>query len=337
MAILPRWIWDLGVTLVVAALAFTVVTDVVWVPSPVRVALVLPVVVFLPGYAIVNALYPARPSSERTQDRYVLRRMLGWPQRVALSVGISLVVVSTSALVANFSSYGIAPGPVVAAAAGLTVAFSLLAMAARAGISREHRVSVPGVSGIAAVWSRLTGPRRTLLSSGPFEPASDSHRLLNVFIVASVVIFAGSVAFVAAVPQSPANDAQFTEYSLLTRNADGEFTSENLPKSVSRGEQLDLHVGITNHEGERTTYTTVVLIQQLDDEGDRVENERQIGSFETTVDPGETKRPRYGFATSNAGETRVVFLLYRGEPPADPTVESAYRMVRLQFTVGGGN
>ena len=45
-----------------------------------------------------------------------------------------------------------------------------------------------------------------------------------------------------------------------------------------------------------------------------------------------------GTAREFAGEDRrVKFLLYRGEPPADPTAEGAYRDLHLWVQVSGGS
>lgn len=336
MAGLLRWTWDFLAAIVVSVLALVVAVDVVSVPAPVRVALLMPLVLVLPGYTVVSTLYPARRTLERDSEPHLLQRSLGGPQRLALSVGLSLVTIALSTFAYNFTSYGITPGPVATVATAITVLFSLFAIVARLRLPADHRAAVLGPGTLDAVRDRLTVPNRNLLTSRPFVPETGTQRLFNVLFVASVLVFAGSVVFVAAVPTSPATEGEFTEYYLLQKTGDGEFAAENFPESVSRGEQLTLYVGIENHEQSRETYTTVVLIQQVDDSGEQVLSQRQLGTFETTVDAGERTREGFEFSPSKSGETRVVFLLYKGDPPANPSMESAYRAVRLQFTVGGG-
>ncbi|WP_258871916.1 DUF1616 domain-containing protein [Pyrobaculum aerophilum] len=71
-------------------------------------------VLFLPGYALVEALYP------RGGDLSPL-------ERLALSIGLSLAVVPLVGLVLNFTPFGIRLAPVVISLAALTTALSLYA------------------------------------------------------------------------------------------------------------------------------------------------------------------------------------------------------------------
>ena len=69
---------------------------------------------FLPGYALIEALYPKRELDELT--------------RFALSIGLSLALVPLTGLVLNYTPWGIRLLPVTISIAGLTVVFLVVAL-----------------------------------------------------------------------------------------------------------------------------------------------------------------------------------------------------------------
>ncbi len=71
-------------------------------------------VLFLPGYALIEALYPQRELDELT--------------RFALSIGLSLALVPLTGLVLNYTPFGIRLLPVTVSIAGLTIIFLVVAL-----------------------------------------------------------------------------------------------------------------------------------------------------------------------------------------------------------------
>lgn len=71
-------------------------------------------VLFLPGYALIESLYPKRDLDELT--------------RFALSIGLSLAVTPLTGLVLNFTPFGIRLLPVAISLAGITVALLFVAL-----------------------------------------------------------------------------------------------------------------------------------------------------------------------------------------------------------------
>jgi hypothetical protein len=86
-------------------------------------------VIFLPGYAFTEMLFP-RTSSLRKENS------LDLVERVALSLLMSLVVVILVGLVLNYTVFGIAPTPAVLCLMILTVTFATV------GIARQFSFSV---------------------------------------------------------------------------------------------------------------------------------------------------------------------------------------------------
>ena len=71
-------------------------------------------VLFLPGYALIEALYPKRELDELT--------------RFALSIGLSLAIVPLTGLVLNYTPFGIRLLPVTISIAGITVVLLCLSV-----------------------------------------------------------------------------------------------------------------------------------------------------------------------------------------------------------------
>jgi uncharacterized membrane protein len=61
----------------------------------------------------------------------------------------------------------------------------------------------------------------------------------------------------------------------------------------------------------------------------------EIDRFNTRVPAGETKRVERAITPTKSGDRmRLSFLLYKGEPPQDPSPENAYRETHLWVSVG---
>jgi uncharacterized membrane protein len=72
-------------------------------------------VLYLPGYALVEVLYPERGGLKPLE-------------RLALSIGLSLAVVPLIGLVLNYTPWGIRLGPVIASLALFTLGISVVAL-----------------------------------------------------------------------------------------------------------------------------------------------------------------------------------------------------------------
>jgi len=108
---LSLWFWaTLGA--VIASLALVSVTS--GVALYLRYVFGSVLVLFLPGYALIEALYPKRELDELT--------------RFALSIGLSLALVPLTGLVLNYTPFGIRLLPVAISLAGLTVALLTVAL-----------------------------------------------------------------------------------------------------------------------------------------------------------------------------------------------------------------
>lgn len=320
---------DLLLTILFSALAAVGILIVDVTIAPIRVALALPLVLLLPGYAFVSALFPDPPTEDGAG--------FGTLERIALSVALSLAIVPSIAYVANFSPYGVTLLPIAVATVTWTVLFSLIGLLRRARRPPEDRYGI-GAGAVGTVAGLFTvRQRRRGETPGPFEPENQRHLLLNVFLVFSLLALVAGGAYMAfAAPSLPAEEPH-TELYLLSENDEGELTTTDLPTDLSGGETAPITVGIENHEGETQSYTAVVYQQEvaLSDDGREVEgigSEEELDRFETSVEDGETEQIGYDIGPTTDGDVYVWVLLYEGDAPGDPSPEDADQTTRLAFT-----
>ena len=113
------WFWAIiAISVATAALVLTVPEN-AYPLIYVRHALGLIMVLFLPGYTLINALFP-----EKEIDSI---------ESIALSVGLSLALVPTIGLILSYTPLGIRTTPITLSLLALTAAFASIALI------REHQ------------------------------------------------------------------------------------------------------------------------------------------------------------------------------------------------------
>lgn len=326
----------------VAVVAAVVVTGVV-VFAPVlngtllRVLVGLPFVLFVPGYALVAALFPERASDSTrgapadgdgttARDRRFVRprlpdgRSITGIERVVVSFGTSVTVVVLSGFALDVSPWSIRLGSVFLTLAGLTLLWTGVAVRRRRAVPPEEQFRVP-----FPAWS--TAGKTQLL-----EPETRVDLLLNVLLVVSVVVAAASGTYAVAV----SDDGEgFTELYLPAANetAGG---GVDYPVEFRRGESESLRIAITNRERQRLSYAVVVELQRTavaDGTVEVLESER-LRRLEVTLGQNETWNRSVSVTPNASGRhLRLAVLLYRDGVPERPTVDNAYRELHLWVDV----
>lgn len=314
--------------LAVGAAAGIVVTD-LFGGGLLRTALVLPTLLFCPGYALVSLLYPDVPGDPATRDRQ------GWSlttlERCGLAVAASVAIVPLIALVLNFTPYGIRTVPVVVGVTGVTTVLSLGALVSRFRVSSENRYHPrPLAWSRASVGRYLRAGPSSLRGRAPLEAENNRQRLLNLLVVASVLLLFSSVAYAAVGPTLPSDDGSYTELALLDSEGERLLGTE----APVGGSAIPATIAIENQEGQTESYTVVVQRQQVTvgEERTRVRQSSVVDTYRQTVEDGETVQIKRTF--DGGGESvRIQVLLFRGEAPSNPSADDAYRVTR--FWPGG--
>ena len=97
--------------------------------TPVRVLLGLLLVLFLPGYSLIAALFPGKDD-------------LDGIERIALSFGLSIAVVPLLGLALNYTPFGIRLVPILVVLSVFTVSLAVIAGVRRQGLSEGERFVV---------------------------------------------------------------------------------------------------------------------------------------------------------------------------------------------------
>jgi uncharacterized membrane protein len=328
------------VVVVVLALAATAATLLPFLAdTPLRAVLGFAFVLFGPGYALVAALFPGRAAAgcgndsataggggesaaagrdddgtvgDRDSDSAAERHDApGGPARAALGV-LSSVVLAAVLGGALSLTVGLGPASAVVTLAVVTFLCAGVAARRRRALPPEERFAVPVRS-----WAETA---RVALT----EPETRGDAALNVLLAVAVVVSVGGVAYATAVPGT---QERFTEFYLLAEGADGDLVAAGYPTEFAAGEPRSQYVGLTNREGETVSYTVLVQVQRVTVTNDsvRVREREELRRFTPEVADGEGWRRNHTVAPTMTGDRlRLTYLLYRGAPPAEPTVENAY-------------
>ncbi|WP_207589596.1 DUF1616 domain-containing protein [Halomontanus rarus] len=314
---------DLGAILAVTILFNAAMFAPIVRETPLRIPLVLAFVLFVPGYALVAALYPERGESptdggdDGSTPDMRFREGIDGPERVALSFGLSMVTVPIIGLLLTFTPWGIRLIPI---AIGIT-AFSLITT----GVAIIRRWSVPEVE-------RFRIPYSAWLASGRdriLRPDDRADAALTVLLIASVLLAAGSAGYAASIlPQ----DDEFSTVTLLTED-DGELVADEYPTEFEPGESQELVLAIDNQEEQPMDYTVVVVEQDAEivDNETTVHEQQELERFEVRLDHDETETVKQEIEpTLAADEIRIVWLVYpNGDVPDDPSTDNAAYSVYL--------
>lgn len=303
----------LAVGFVVVA-TVTVVTVPVLAQTPLRILFGLPFVLFVPGYAIVSALFPEAGGTDAGGG-------LSGLERLSLSIGASVAIMPFIGLGLNTSPVGITLMSVVASMSVVT--------GIATGVAGLRRQRVPAPNRLRIPYRRWLGRSRQQLTRT--ESAFDV--VLSLVLVVSLLLAAGTAGYAVL---TPSQEAPFTEFYLLTEGEDGTLVADNYPQEFTMGESKGLVVGVENHEHETVSYTVIVRLQKVAVSNDTttITEQETLRTFETRLAPEETQQWSHEVSPTIEGDrVRLTYLLFRDSVPAQPTVENAYRETHLWVSV----
>ena len=298
---------------VVAATAVTLAC--VYVPilngSVLRILFGVAMVLFIPGYALIAALFPGRGE-------------LDGIERVALSFGLSIAVVPLIGLALNYTPWGIRLDPILASLTFFTLAVTLVAWYRRLLLPAGERFSVPAREMLAAARLELFDPEASRLDRG-----------LSVLLVVSIVAALATTAYVIAVPKE---GEHFTEFYILGPGG----KAANYPTDFSAGSPQSLIIGVGNHEYREVPYT--IEIFALNQTFDTVTNRSTIHAvelldrFPLTVPHNETQELPWEFSIPSREYNRIEFLLFNETVPGEEIIgadriSASYRDLHLWVRV----
>lgn len=267
--------------------------------GPVRVALGLLFVLFLPGYALIAALFP------KDKD-------IDWIERVALSFGLSIAAVPLLGLLLNYTPWGIRLEPIVT-----TVLLFTFGMC---GIAYYRRMQMP-VEDRLSISIELQVP-----DWGDYDLLD---KVLTIALVISIVAAVAALTYVLVVPRE---GEKFTEFYILDRNG----MAQDYPTQLNVSEQGTVIMGVVNHEYEMINYSlTVVLVtvqfvfNSTTQRNDTIELSNQtLDTRPVLLEHERTWEEFLNFSIAQTGDYKLRFLLFRGAIQGEP-----YRNLHLWINV----
>lgn len=303
---LRQYPFDLAAVSLAAIGAYAVVTTLSS-GSALRLAVTLPLVLFLPGYAVAAVLFPGTESHRRVDTQSSRWSGVDVVERLAISFALSLTIVPLVVLVLPATSWGLGAEPIAATLGGVTVVAAQLGVVRRLRLPRADRFVVSPLTVLER--RRETGATVTL-----------STLVLGGAITLAVgALLLGLLA--------PTSAGGYSELGLYTEDEEtGELVAGDFPDEIAPGETVSVAVGLENQEGEHTEYTVVVQQQQVGADGE-VTARTELDRLEASVPDGERVTTETAVAPTPTVETddpvRIAFLMYEGEPPSDPTADNA--------------
>jgi uncharacterized membrane protein len=131
--------------------------------SFIRTALGLPLLIFLPGYALIAMLFPEKAGLE-------------WMERIALSVGLSVALVPLIGLLLNYTPWGIKEIPLLTSLSVFTLLMSGAAYARRRRLPEDRMFEVSFKASAFALMAEVLGKPESKTDENPQDITSHFFR-----------------------------------------------------------------------------------------------------------------------------------------------------------------
>jgi len=315
------------VDIILCLLASAFVVPLVFFPidNTIRIIFGLPFILFIPGYVLVFALFPAKKTD----------RGIDTLERLVLSFGFSIAVVPLIGLLLNYTPWGIRLEPIL-----FSVFFFILI------------ISLVGVYR----WRKTDPEERFNVSLHLKLPKQENKidRALTIILIIAIIIVIASLIYIITMPKT---GETFTEFYLLGPTG----KAEGYPRNLSINETATVLIGIANHENHLIDYTIEVwLINQTTiintQTGINETHYHQMWYLDTItitlphqqINTEETWQPQwtynYTFSIDTPGQFKLAFLLFTTpissyarsvdyHEIASQILSSAYRENHLWITI----
>jgi len=281
-----------------------------------RVLFGIPLVLFIPGYALIAELFPAAKD-------------LDGIERIALSFGLSIAIVPLVGLALNFTPWGIRLDPVVTCLCILTIGLCLAAQFRRAQVPENERFVVP-----------FAEMHRAFVGEFFNKPGSSrTDRILSLVLLVAIIAAVITTAYVIIVPKE---GERFTEFFILGNNE----KAADYPTTLLTGTNNSMFIGIGNHEYRTVNYTIETYFMNMT--FDPTTNTSSLNAMTpldrltVSVPDNQTVVMPYSFTATSAKYNRFEFLLFNETVPDDGVtgmdrINQSYRELHLWVTIGSSH
>ena len=219
---------DLMLVLLFAFLAYLFVLVPPFNQTPLRIIFALPILLFLPGYALIAAMFPRREE-------------LSSIERFTLSIGLSIAIFVFDGFAISVTAWRFRPEPIILSLSLITLILTLITFLVRLRIPKDERFYLD-----FSVFSRFFESLRS------DEKPTDIERALVIALVGSIIIASGMLIYAKVTFE----EERFTAFYILGEGG----KAENYPKEVYLLEDSSMIVGIENYEHAPANYTLQVKL-----------------------------------------------------------------------------
>ncbi len=248
--------------------------------SPLRTVLGLPMVLFLPGYALIAALFPGKDD-------------LDGIERIALSFGLSIAVVPLIGLGLNYTPWGIRLVPILVFLTNFTIIMSIVAIYRREALGNDA-FSVP--------FREIYGFLKAEVQE---KPESRLDRILTIILVISILASVMTLVYVVVTPKQ---GEKFTEFYILGP----ERMADDYRTQLEQGESVDVIIGVVNHEYSVVNYSIEIRL-----DNDTIETPQSLSHI--SLAHNVTWEKPVSFVPGVTGENmKLQYLLYKDGNITEP-------------------
>ncbi|MGB9132576.1 MAG: DUF1616 domain-containing protein [Methanosarcina sp.] len=187
-------------------------------------------VLFLPGYALTGAIFPAKKDLEGIE-------------RAVVSLGLSIAVVPIMGFGLNYTIWGIREIPVLTGLSVFTLLMCTVAYYMRSLLPEDEKFEV-------SFKASFLNTKTEILE----KPESKVDKALAVILIFLILISVGGLAYIIGTPKE---GDHFTEFYILGINR----TTGDYPTEFVQGENGTVFVGIINHEYRPVDYTMEIRLE----------------------------------------------------------------------------
>jgi len=291
----------------------------------IRIILGLPFRLFIPGYVLIFALFPTRKTD----------RGINLLERITLSFGFSIAIVSLIGFGLNYTTWGIRPESNLLCIFVFIIAVGALAIHQWNNVSIDERFKIN-------------------LSLSRFKSKSKLNRILNISIIISILL---AIIVIAYTSTTITHDEEYTVLYILSMDRD----TSHYQKNLIVGENSNVILGIINHEYETIDYNLEVWLINQSTNATEFENKDIImihnmwfiDSIQVTLEHKELNIEKaittqweynYSFSINRTGSFKLLFLLFTSPAEeyivdgdyfdiAEEKINSAYRQTHLWIKV----
>ena len=220
--------FDLMLVLLFAFLAYLFVLVPPFNQTPLRIGFALPILLFIPGYVLIAAMFPRREE-------------LSGIERFTLSIGLSIAIFVFDGFAISVTAWRFRPEPIILSLSLITLILTLVTFLVRLRIPKEERF-----------YFDLSLFTKFLESLRSDEKPTDIERALVIALVGSIIIASGMLIYAKVTFE----DEKFTAFYILGEGG----KAENYTTELHLLEPSSMIVGIENYEHAPAKYTLQVKL-----------------------------------------------------------------------------